>query len=80
MFSTIHEVCFDRARVMFRLCSWFVSSGLEVGCDHIRDVFQPCLMYFSTVAPGMFRQSLEVCFDRVRVEFSTAPKVCFNRA
>ena len=62
---TLIEVCFDRSRSWLRPCSI---------------LFQPCVRFFSTVVPGMFRPSLEVCFDRARVGFSTVLKVCFNRA
>ena len=65
---------------MFQPSSRFVSTGLEVDCDHARDVFQPCLSYFSTVARGMFRPSLEVCFNRAQVLFSAVLEVCFIRA
>ena len=57
--STDLEVCFDRARGMFRPCSRYVSTVLEVlivtvleVCfDHGRpnfDIFRPCLRYVST--------------------------------
>ena len=78
--SIVHESCFDRRSRYSWPWSRFVSSVLEVVCDHARFVFQPCVRFFSTVAPGMFRPSLEVCFDRARVRFSTVLKVCFNRA
>ena len=42
---------FDRDRGWLRPCAICVSTVREV---------------FSTVAPGMFRSSLEVCFDRAR--------------
>ena len=41
-FSTVLEVCFDRARGMFRPCSRYVSTVLEVCSDRARGMFLPC--------------------------------------
>ena len=64
------ELRFDRARLMFRPCSWYVSTVL----DRSRGTVRPCLI------------ALEVSFDRARVIFwpcswnvSTVLEVIFDR-
>ena len=68
---TVLEVCFNRAWSMFRRCT---SHVLTVA----RGMFQPCSGYVSTayevcfdLALDLFQLSLEVCFYRARVRFST---------
>ena len=77
-FSTKLEVYFDRARVMFRTCSSYVSTVLEV-CFNLIEVCSTVLEVCFDRARGMFRPSREVCFDHTRVMFSAILEICFDR-
>ena len=57
--SIVLEVCFDRARSMFRPRSKYVLTVLQLCFDRARGKFRPCSRYVSNV--------LEACFDRARL-------------
>ena len=77
---------------MFRRCSRYVSTVLEVCFDRARGLFRLCLIFVSTVLEmcfnrlrylsavgrGMFRPSLEVFFDHARVVLAAMLEICFN--
>ena len=62
------DLCFDCARLMFRLCSTCVSNVLDLCFDCARRVFRMCSTYVSTV--------LDLCFDFARPIFRVSrPKL-----
>ena len=69
--SFVLQVCFDRARGLFRLRSNFVSTVLEMCFNRLRNL--------SVVGRGMFRPSREVFFDYARVVLAAMVEICFDR-
>ena len=55
-FSTVLELCFDRARGMFRLCSRYVSTMLEehLAVLEVRGMHPPCSGCVPTVLDSYF--------------------------
>ena len=75
-FSTVLEVCFDRARGMFRPCS----AVLEVYFERARDMFWACSRYVKSLCSNQtpvstnFFQSSTDMYSTLKVETKWAPR------